>query len=326
MSMSNISYRSAIRFALREEMQRDERVFLMGEDIAEAGGVFKVTDGLLSEFGAKRVIDTPISETAFVGAALGASLTGLTPVVELMFSDFTAVAMDQIANQIAKKAYLSRGQEHISLVIRAVSGGGISFGPQHSQSLEAWFAHTPGLISLMPADPRDAKGLLKTAIRSGKPVMFFEHKALYPTEGPVPEYEELIPIGKSEIRTEGNDLTIVGAGSTTSICTDCATKLGSKGVNAEVINLRTLAPLDSKTILESVEKTGRIVIVEDDVGFCGWGAEIAAQIADQAIFNLKAPIKRVSAPYSPIPFSPQLEKAYLPSVDSVYRVAETLMR
>jgi pyruvate dehydrogenase E1 component beta subunit len=324
--MSKISYRSAIRFALREELQRDNRVFLMGEDIGEAGGVFKVTEGLLSEFGPKRVIDTPISETGFVGAALGASLTGLIPVVELMFSDFAAVAMDQIANQIAKKTYLSNGREHVSLVIRTASGGGISFGPQHSQSLEAWFAHTPGLISLMPADPRDAKGLLKSAIRSGKPVMFFEHKALYPMEGPVPEFEELIPIGKSEVVTEGDDLTMVGAGATVANCLECSTKLESEGIKPEVINLRSLSPLDSKTILNSVEKTGNLIIVEEDVGFCGWGAEIAAQVAEQAIYHLKAPVKRLSAPYSPIPFSPPLEKAYLPSAERIFEAAKSLLR
>lgn len=325
MSISKISYRSALRFALREELQRDSRVFLMGEDIAGAGGVFKVTEGLLAEFGPKRIIDTPISETAFIGSALGAALAGLIPVAEIMFSDFTMVTMDQIANQIAKKAYLSAGQEHVGLVIRTASGGGTSMGPQHSQSLEAWFAHVPGLISLMPSDPRDAKGLLKTAIRCGRPVMFFEHKALYPMEGPVPENEELLPIGQAEIKNEGENVTLVGAGATVSACVEAATRLKADGVGAEVINLRTLSPLDSATILKSVEKTGRLVIVEDDVGFCGWGAEIAAQMAERAIYSFKAPVKRVTAPYTPVPFSPPLEKAYIPNADKVYATAKSVV-
>ncbi len=213
MSMTNITYRSAIRFALREEMRRNENVFLIGEDIADAGGVFKVTEGLVGEFGPRRVIDTPISETAIIGAALGASLTGLIPVAELMFSDFAAVAMDQIANEIAKKSYLSSGKEVPSLVIRAVTGGGISFGPQHSQSLETWFAHTPGLYTVIASNPRNAKGLLKTAIRCGKPVVFLEHKALYSMEGLVPDSdEELVPIGESEVVKHGSDVTIVSTG------------------------------------------------------------------------------------------------------------------
>ena len=325
MSMPSISYRSAIRFALREELARDERVFLIGEDIAEAGGVFKVTEGLFKEFGAKRVIDTPISETAIIGAALGASLGGLIPVAELMFSDFSAVAMDQIANQIAKKSYLSVGHEKASLVIRLVTGGGISFGPQHSQSLEAWFGHIPGLISVMASSPRNAKGLLKSAIRSGKPVLFFEHKALYPMEGPVPESEELLPIGKCEIVREGKDLTIVSGGSTVSLCLECAKKLGEKSIDAEIIDIQTLSPLDSSTIFESVRKTGRLLIVEEDVGFLGWGSEIAAQVAESELYSLKAPIRRVSSPYAPIPFSPVLEKSYLPNSERVISASENLL-
>jgi len=325
MSMTNINYRSAIRFALREELQRNDRVFLIGEDIGESGGVFKVTEGLYAEFGPRRVMDTPISETAIVGAALGAALTGLIPVVELMFEDFTAVAMDQIVNQVAKKSYISHGQEHIPLVIRTSYGAGISFSSQHSQSLESWFAHTPGLISVMPSNPRDAKGLLKSSIRSGKPVMYLEHKALYQMEGPVPDQEELIPIGRCEMKSTGDDLTIVSAGAMVNTSIEAAARLKSAGIGAEVIDIRTLYPLDSKTILDSVEKTGRILIVEEDVRFCGWGAEIAAQAAEEKIYSLKSPIKRVAAPHSPIPFSPPLEKAYIPSVDKVYETAKKLM-
>ena len=327
MSTTKINYRNAIRSALREELRRDERVFLIGEDIAAAGGVFKVTEGLYQEFGERRVIDTPISETAIMGAALGAALTGLTPIAELMFSDFSAVAMDQIANQIAKYVYMSGGQAHVSLVIRAVSGGGISFSAQHSQSLEAWFAHTPGLVSIMPSNPRDAKGLLKSAVRCGKPVMFFEHKGLYQMEGEVPEAEELVPIGKAEFRREGSDVTLVGASATVNTCLEAASALSETDhINCDVIDLRTLYPLDLKLILQSVEKTGRLVIVEEDVGFCGWGSEIAAQISDEGLFYLKAPVKRVAAPFAPIPFSPALEKVYIPKNDRVRSVVSQLVR
>ena len=322
--MTSINFRSAIRFALREELRRDERVFLIGEDIGEAGGVFKVTEGLLSEFGAKRVIDTPISETAIVGAALGAALMGLVPVAELMFCDFTTTAMDQIVNEVAKKSYLSGGRERVGLVIRTASGAGISFGPQHSQSLEAWFMHTPGLYTVMPSNPRDAKGLLKSAIRSGKPVLFFEPKVLYPMEGEVPDEEELVPIGKCDVKIEGKDLTIVSVGAAVNTCLECAKKLKTEGISVEVIDLRTFYPLDSKTIFDSVEKTGKLLVVEDDVGFCGWGAEVAAEVAEEKIYSLKSGIKRVSAPYSPVPFSPALEKIFVPSPEIVYENAKLL--
>lgn len=323
---TRINYRSAIRFALREELKRNEKVYLLGEDIAAAGGVFKVTEGLFEEFGEKRVIDTPISEVAITGAALGSALMGLVPVAELMFSDFTMVAMDQIANQIAKYTYMSGGQAHFGLVIRAVSGGGISFSAQHSQSLEAWFAHVPGLISVMPSNPRDAKGLLKYAIRSGKPVMFFEHKGLYPTEGEVPETEELISFGKSEVRREGSDITLVGASATVQTCLDAASKLEADNIRAEVIDLRTLYPLDTKTILDSVEKTGRLMVVEEDVGMYGWGAEIVAQVSEHGLYSLKSPVKRISAPYTPIPFSTALESLYIPSATGVHLAAKSLVQ
>ena len=325
MSTGSLAYRSAIRFALREELRRDDRVFIMGEDIGEAGGVFKVTEGLMNEFGPRRVIDTPISETAIVGAAFGAAVSGLVPVVELMFSDFAMVAIDQIANQVAKHSYLSAGREPASLVIRAVTGGGISFGPQHSQSLEAWFTHIPGLISILPSNPRDAKGLLKSAIRNGQPTMFFEHKALYPITGPVPEGEEILPIGKCEIKTEGNNLTIVSAGAPVISCLECAERLRSEGVHAEVIDLRTLSPLDTEPIFESVGKTGRLMVVEEDVCAWGWGAEVVSRVAEERVFALKGPIRRVGAPYSPIPFSPVLEKAYIPNIGRIYAVAKEMI-
>jgi pyruvate dehydrogenase E1 component beta subunit len=259
-----------------------------------------------------------------LGGALGAALTGLTPVVEIMFCDFVGVALDQITNQMAKKAYLSGGKEHPGLVIRAVSGAGVSLAAQHSQSLEAWFAHTPGLISVIAGDPRNAKGLLKSAIRCGKPVMFFEQKALYSMEGPAPDEEELIPIGKCEIKRTGTDVTILGGGATVVTCLDSASRLEAEGISAEVIDVRTLVPLDSETIVSSVEKTGRFIIVEEDVGFCGWGAEVAAQIAEQAIYSLRAPVKRIAAPFAPIPYSPPLEKAYLPSSDKIVAAAKAL--
>jgi pyruvate/2-oxoglutarate/acetoin dehydrogenase E1 component len=327
MSSPNTSYRSAIRFALREELSRDERVFLIGEDIGEAGGVFKVTEGLFKEFGARRVIDTPISETAILGAALGASLGGLIPVAEIMFSDFTMVALDQIANQIAKKSYLSAGHEKVGLVIRAVTGAGLSFGPQHSQSLEAMFGHIPGLISILPSNPRNAKGLLKSSIRCGRPVLFFEHKALYPTVGSVSESsEELTPIGECAVAKEGGDITIVAGGSTVATSLESAKRLEGMSIDAEVIDLQTLSPLDSATIFRSVQKTGRVLIVEEDVGFLGWGAEVAAQVAEHELFSLKAPVRRIGAPYAPVPFSPVLEKAYLPSADRVTEACKEIMR
>lgn len=242
-----------------------------------------------------------------------------------MFSDFVGVAMDQITNQIAKKAFLSGGKEHVGLVMRAVSGAGVSLAAQHSQSLEAWFAHTPGLVSVMAGDPRDAKGLLKSAIRYGKPVMFFEQKALYPMEGPAPDEEELIPIGKCEVKRKGTDVTLLGGGATVVTCLDSASKLEAEGISAEVIDVRTLVPLDSQTIMSSVEKTGRLIIVEEDVGFCGWGAEIAAQVAEQAIYSLKSPVKRIAAPFAPIPYSPPLEKAYLPSSDKILAATKAVM-
>ena len=243
-------------------------------------------------------------------------------VAELMFCDFTTTAMDQIVNEVAKKSYLSGGQERVGLVIRTASGAGISFGPQHSQSLEAWFAHTPGLYTVMPSNPRDAKGLLKSAIRSGKPVLFFEPKVLYPMEGKVPDVEELVPIGKCDVKIKGKDLTIVSAGAAVNTCLECANKLKVDGISSEVIDLRTLYPLDSKTIFDSVEKTGKLLLVEDDVGFCGWGAEVAAEVAEAKIYSLKSPIKRVSAPYSPVPFSPALEKIFVPSTEIVYENAK----
>ncbi|MGI0079443.1 MAG: alpha-ketoacid dehydrogenase subunit beta, partial [Nitrososphaerales archaeon] len=251
---------------------------------------------------------------------------GLVPVLELMFSDFVEVAMDQIANQIARKAYLSCGEEKVGLVIRMASGGGISFGPQHSQSPEAWFAHTPGLITILPSCPRDAKGLLKSAIRSGNPVMFFEHKLLYPVEGPVPEEEELIPIGKADVKSSGGDITLVSAGNSVNYCLEAAAKLKSDNVNAEVVDLRTLYPLDSKAVFDSVEKTGTVLIVEEDVGFCGWGAEVAAEISDNNLYSLKASVKRVAAPYAPIPFSPALEKLYIPGTEKIYSAAKALIQ
>ena len=325
MSTHNLTFRSAIRSALREELARDSRVFLIGEDIGDAGGVYKVTEGLLAEFGPERVIDTPISETAIIGAALGSSITGLIPIAEIMFSDFTMIAMDQICNQAAKKSYLSGGRERAGFVVRAVTGAGVSFGPQHSQSLEAWFAHTPGLVSILPSNPRDARGLLRSAVHLGKPTIFFEHKALYPTEGSVPEEEELIPVGKCETKRIGEDLTIVSAGAPVRECERAAETLATSGISAELVDIRTLSPLDFDTISHSVEKTGRLLIVEEDVGFCGWGAEIAAQTAEQLLYSLKSPIVRIAAPYTPIPFSPVLEKAYLPQAQTVTGTARKMM-
>ncbi len=310
--MKEITYREAIREALCEEMRRDERVFLMGEDVAGYGGAFKVTDGMLAEFGEARIFDTPISESAIVGAAVGAALMGMRPVAEIMFADFITVAMDGIVNSAAKMHYMYGGELAVPIVVRMAYGAGQRFGCQHSQSVESWLANVPGLTIVMPATPADAKGMLKTAIRTANPVIFFEHKRMYATRGPVPDGEYLVPIGKADVARPGDDVTIVASGLMVSRSLAAAKRLESEGVSAEVIDLRSIQPLDEDTILESVRKTGRLVIVHEAPVRGGFGAEIAAVVANQAFGYLDAPIQRVGAPWTPIPFSPPLEDAYIP--------------
>jgi pyruvate/2-oxoglutarate/acetoin dehydrogenase E1 component len=311
--MREITYRQALQEALREEMQRDEAVFLLGEDIAEFGGSYKVTSGLLDEFGAERVRNTPISEAAIVGAALGAALVGMRPVAELMYVDFCAIAMDQIVNQVAKVRYMFGGKAKASLVIRTQGGAGRSSAAQHAQSLEAWFMHVPGLKIVQPSTPYDAKGLLKTAIRDDNPVMFLEHKLLYPVQGPVPEEEYLIPFGVADIKRAGTDVTVGATSRMVHRALAAAETLADEGIAAEVIDPRTLSPLDEDTILQSVRKTQRLVIAYEAYERGGVGAEIAALVANKALDYLDAPIERVASLNTPMPFSPKLENYVVPT-------------
>jgi pyruvate/2-oxoglutarate/acetoin dehydrogenase E1 component len=311
--MREITYRQAVQEALREEMQRDESVFLLGEDIAEFGGSYKVTSGLLEEFGPERVRNTPISEAAIVGAALGASLVGMRPVAELMYVDFSAIAMDQIVNQVAKVRYMFGGKAKASLVIRTQGGAGRSSAAQHAQSLEAWFMHIPGLKLVQPSTPYDAKGLLKTAIRDDNPVMFIEHKLLYPVQGPVPEDEYLIPFGQADIKRTGSDVTVVATSRMVHRALEAAASLAAEGIDVEVIDPRTLNPLDEESILASVRKTQRLVIAYEAYERGGVGAEIAALVANKALDYLDAPIERVASLNTPMPFSPKLENYVVPT-------------
>jgi pyruvate/2-oxoglutarate/acetoin dehydrogenase E1 component len=321
-----ITYRDSLREALREEMQRDSRVFLLGEDIGRFwGGAFKVTDGLAQEFGDERVRDTPISESAIIGTAVGAAITGMRPVAEIMFGDLTALAMDQIANQAAKIRYMFGGQASCPLVIRTPFGAGVNIASHHSQSLEAWFMHVPGLHVAVPSTPYDAKGLLKTAIRGSNPVFFCEHKLLYPVEGEVPEQEFLIPFGKADVKKEGTDVTVVATSYMVHKALNAATTLLKEGVDAEVVDPRTLTPLDVATITGSVRKTGRVVIVSEDCRTGGVSAEIAALVAERALDYLDAPVKRVTTPDTPIPFSPSLEQFIIPNEESIIKAVKEVV-
>lgn len=311
--MRKITYREALREALREEMRRDPRVFLLGEDIAQFGGSYKVTQGLLDEFGPERVRNTPISEAAIVGAAVGAALTGMRPVAELMYVDFSGIAMDQIANQAAKNRYMFGGKALVPMVLRTQGGAGRSSAAQHAQSLEAWFIHIPGLKVVMPATPYDAKGLLKTAIRDDNPVIFIEHKLLYPETGEVPEEEYLVPLGVAEVKRAGEDVTVVAHSRMVHLALRAADRLAAEGISCEVVDPRTLDPLDTSTILRSVEKTSRLVILQEAVAQCSFASEVAALVAEEALDCLDAPIRRVTALDTPMPFSPKLERFVLPS-------------
>jgi len=321
--MRKITFAEAVREALREEMLRDENVFLIGEDIGRYGGAFGVTAGLVDEFGESRVIDTPISETAYVGAALGSALTGMRPVAELMFSDFMAVCFDQIANQMAKAAYMSGGKMRAPMVLRTPQGGGTGAAAQHSQTLESIYAHIPGLKVAVPSNAYDAKGLLKTAIRSDDPVIFLETKRLYREEGEVPEDEYLIPFGKAAVKREGNDVSVITWGGDVGMCLEAAGLLACQGIDAEVVDLRTLAPFDKETVINSVKKTKKCIVVHEAVKTGGFGGEVVAAICEsEAFYHLNAPIKRIGAEDCPVPFSKVLEAAVLPTCEKV--VAEVL--
>jgi len=324
--MREISYRDALREALREEMLRDPTVFLIGEDIGRYwGGAFKVTKGLAEEFGDERVRDTPISENAIIGVAVGAAITGMRPVAEIMFGDLTALAMDQIANQAAKIRYMFGGQAKVPLVIRTPFGGGVNIAAHHSQSLEAWFMHVPGLQVVVASTPYDAKGLLKTAIRNDNPVVFCEHKLLYPLTGPVPEEEYTIPFGVADVKREGTDVTVVATLYMVHKALAAAEILAKEGISVEVVDPRTLVPLDKETITESVRKTGRVVIVTEDCKTAGVSAELAALIAEEALDYLDAPVKRVTTFDVPIPFSPPLENFVIPDEKRIIKAIKEII-
>ncbi len=322
--MAQITYREALNQALHEELERDERVFIMGEEVGYFGGAFKVTDGLLAIFGEKRVRDTPISELTIVGAGIGAAMGGLKPIVELMTINFGLLAMDQIVNHAAKIHYMFGGHAKVPIVIRAPQGGGHQLGAQHSQSLEAYFLHCPGLRVVIPATPADAKGLLKTAIREDDPVIFLEHESLYGMKGEVPEGEYMIPLGRANVMREGKDVTIVSYSKCVYDALRAAEALENEGVDAEVVDLRTLNPLDINTVVESGRKTGKAIVVYEGWRTGGAGAEIAAQIYEAAFDSLDAPVERVATLDTPMPYNKKLEHAALPSADQIVRAAERL--
>jgi pyruvate/2-oxoglutarate/acetoin dehydrogenase E1 component len=308
--MRSITFAQATREALREELSRDNTVFLLGEDIRN-GGPFGQFRGLSDEFGVERILNTPISETAITGAAIGSALAGMRPVVDIHFADFFGVCMDEVFNQMAKLRYMFGGQTKVPMVIWAPDGLSKSAAAQHSQSVEAWFLHIPGLQVVAPSNPADAKGLLKSAIRSDNPIIYLQHKALFPVKGETPEDEELlVPIGKAVVSREGNDLTMVSYSATHIKCLEAAELLSKEGISTEVIDLRTISPIDKETILSSVVKTGRLLIAHEAVKQGGVGAEISAIVAEEGIGWLDAPIARVAAPFVPIPFSPELDKLY----------------
>jgi len=339
MATRKLTFRNAINEAMRLEMRRDPTVILMGEDVAggatlphmegketEAwGGVLGVTHGLRPEFGAARVRDTPISESAFIGAAVGAASTGLRPIAELMFVDFFGVCFDQIFNQGAKLRYMFGGKAQVPMVVRTMIGGGFRAAAQHSQSLYAIFAHIPGLKSVIPSTPYDAKGLLSASIRDNDPVIFFEHKVLYDMEGEVPEDNYVIPLGKADIKRKGKDATIVTLGRMVHFSLQAAEKLAGNGLDVEVLDLRTISPMDNKAILESVKKTHHLVVVDEANPRCSLATDVVALVASEAFDFLDAPPKMVTAPHTPVPFSPALEDAYLPSVAGIADAVRSIM-
>jgi pyruvate dehydrogenase E1 component beta subunit len=323
-AVREITFAEAVREALAEEMRRDSRVFILGEDVAEAGTPFKVLSGLVEEFGTKRVVDTPISEAGFTGLAVGAAMTGLRPVVDIMFGDFITLTMDQMANQAAKVHYMSGGKWRVPMVMRTTLGAARRSAAQHSQSLHAWFSHVPGLKVVLPSTPYDAKGLLKTAIRDENPVVFFEDKMMFKMKGPVPAEEYTIPLGVADVKRQGDDITLVATSSMVQVALGAAGLLEEIGVSAEVIDPRTTWPLDEKTLIESVKKTSRAIVIDEGYGRYGVTAEIAAVIAEGAFHYLDAPVKRMGAMHVPIPFSPPLEDVTVPTEQSVFDVARGL--
>jgi len=319
-----LTFAQAVREALAEEMRRDSRVCIFGEDVAEAGTPFKVLSGLVEEFGPMRVVDTPISEAGFTGVGVGAAMTGLRPVVDIMFGDFLTLTMDQLVNQAAKVHYMSGGTWKVPMVLRTTLGATRRSAAQHSQSLHAWPSHIPGLKVVMPSTPYDAKGLLKTAIRDENPVVFFEDKMMYKLKGPVPEEEYTIPFGVADVKRRGSDITIVATSSMVQVALGAAELLEKMGISAEVIDPRTTWPLDEKTLIESAKKTSRAMVIDEGYGRYGVTGEIAAVIAEGAFYNLEAPVKRMGAMHVPIPFSPPLEDLTVPTEQTVFQAARKL--
>ena len=315
--MAELMYREALNQALFEEMRRDPLVFTMGEGIAERGGSYKVTEGLFKEFGPERVMDTPISEASFTGCGVGAALVGTRPVVEILFVDFTGLIMDQIINQAAKYEFMSGGQGKVPMVLRTQGGAGNGLAGQHSQSLEALFYHIPGLKVVMPATPYDAKGLLKASIRDDHPIIFIEHKLLYMTKGEVPEDDYIVPLGQADIKRAGNDITLVTYSYMTLKCLEAAEALAKEGISVEVVDLRTLTPLDKTAILESVEKTGRAIVVHEAVKRGGIGGDIASMIMEEAYDDLDGPVLRICGKNTTIPYNLELEKVCVPSTEDI---------
>ena len=322
--MPELTYRAAVAAGIAQEMRRDPNVVFVGEDVGAAGGVFKTTEGLFAEFGPERVRDTPISEQAIVGAVMGAAMTGLRPIGELMFSDFFAVAWDMVANQIAKTRYMTDGQVALPLVLRTANGAGLRFGAQHSQSVENWAMAIPGLKVVAPSNPADVLGLMAASIRDPDPVIFCEHKGLFAEKGQVPDGEHVVELGKAAVLREGTDVTLVALAAMVPRAVAAAERLqADHGISAEVIDLRCLVPLDVATILASVEKTSRMFTVEENPRLCGWGAEIASIVVDEGFWSLDAPIVRITTPHVPLPSAAVLEDAAIPSVD---RIVETVSR
>ena len=321
--MREIRYIWAVNEAIKEEMARDQNVVMMGEDLAGPGGAFGVTRGLLDTYGPHRVMDTPISEAGFMGLATGAAACGLRPIVEIMFMDFITVCMDSIVNQLAKIRYLSAGQYSVPVVIRTASGGGVKAGAQHSQCLEAWFAHVPGLEVVMPATPYDAKGLLKSAVRSDNPVLVIEHKGMYALKGHVPEEEYLVPLGQADVKREGSDVTVVATSHLVHDSLKAAEILEGEGVSVEVLDLRSIQPWDKDAVFNSVAKTHRLVVANEAVKSFGIGAEIVATVAEEIMDELDGPIMRVGAPFVPVPFN--LEQFYQPGPTHVVDAIKTTM-
>lgn len=321
--MAELTYRKAVARAITQEMERDERVVLVGEDVGAAGGVFKATDGVYARFGPLRVRDTPISEQAILGAAMGAAMTGLRPIAEIMFADFLGVCWDIVANQIAKTRYMTDGQVSIPLVIRCGNGGGIRFGAQHSQTVENWAMAIPGLKVVAPATPRDVIGLMAAAVRDPDPVVFCEHKALYASKGEVEDGEIVDSLGSARVVRRGRDATLLAVGAMVSRAEAAASLLTKEGIDVGVVDLRSLVPLDTQTILNEVADTGRAFTVEENPRLCGWGAEISSILVEESFDSLRGPVVRITTPHVPLPSAASLEDAAIPSVD---RIAEEVKR